>query len=136
MSGNGYERTFRGLPTRVRFAPNSGHPRQAFECPLLTLSGHSVEYAVQQVGAENQWFPYPLRPLTSLCSLACVMAESRSARTYPSSSPHSLARHFEFAVWNTAAVIAGEFRFNPVKEVHLQLTFVFGLDAAPVFGVE
>ncbi len=26
---------------------------------LMTQSGHSVEYAVQQVGTENQWFQYP-----------------------------------------------------------------------------
>ena len=25
-------------------------------CPLMTLSGHSVEYSVQQVGIENQYF--------------------------------------------------------------------------------
>ncbi len=28
----------------------------------MTLSGHSVDYAVQQVGPENQGFPYRLKP--------------------------------------------------------------------------
>ena len=29
------------------------------QCLLMTQSGHSVEYAVQQVGPENQGFQYP-----------------------------------------------------------------------------
>ncbi len=33
--------------------------RESAELPLLTLSGHSVEYAVQQVDSENQGFATP-----------------------------------------------------------------------------
>ncbi len=54
MSAYGYKRTSGGLGQRVRFAPESGH---------------SVEYAVQQVGSENQCFPYPVgAPRFHLCS--------------------------------------------------------------------
>ncbi len=53
------DRRSRPWPADVRFTPNSGHSRQTRERPVLTQSGHSIDYAVQQVGAENQWFMYP-----------------------------------------------------------------------------
>ncbi len=35
--------------------------RESAERPVLTLSGHSAEYAVQQVGTENQGFAYTFK---------------------------------------------------------------------------
>ncbi len=49
-----------GLGAGVRFWLGADIQRESAELPLLTLSGHSVEHAVQQVGAENQCFPYPV----------------------------------------------------------------------------
>ncbi len=74
-----FEKSMR--PGRTPPAPRQGDPGQALraepgelanvrlwleadlarwgaECPLVTHSGHSVEYAVQQVGIENQCFAY------------------------------------------------------------------------------
>ncbi len=46
---------WRSALPRTADAVGRGLPR-----PVMTLSGHSVEYAVQQVGTENQGLPYIL----------------------------------------------------------------------------
>ncbi len=45
--------TWRGEALNVRLWLGADIQRESAERPLLTLSGHSVEYAVQQVGTEN-----------------------------------------------------------------------------------
>ncbi len=42
------------LTSNVRFWLGADIQREPAERPLMTLSGHSVEYAVQQVAIENQ----------------------------------------------------------------------------------
>ncbi len=62
----------RGLITEQPDAYRSTAPMSAYRpkpdirdepvaCPLMTLSGHSVEYAVRQVGRENQGFAYTFK---------------------------------------------------------------------------
>ncbi len=51
---------FNGLPADVWLWLGADIQRVSAERPVLTLSGHSVEYAVQQVGTENQCLPYPV----------------------------------------------------------------------------
>ncbi len=53
--------TWRGGALNVRLWLGADIQRESAELPLLTLSGHSVECAVQQVGIENQGFAYTFK---------------------------------------------------------------------------
>ena len=60
-SDYGYERTFGWAVIEVRFTLESGHNRRvAAECPLLTRSGHSLDFLVSHgikngIGATKEW---------------------------------------------------------------------------------
>ncbi len=61
--GAGHPRLRPASPAAIRsaFLIEADQTLAAAACPQMTHCGHSVEYAVQQVGTENQEFPYRLK---------------------------------------------------------------------------